>query len=305
VKIYMRPYIGPTNGPRMLELRRLCTTAENKNDFPTLSDLRKRLTSGVLEKMSSIALWEDAAGKVVACAILAFRSCILYFYVHPRVQGEGIETQILAWGAEQVESWSRAYDEYLFLRSSCSASDTQRIALLEQHGFVPQQTQAIRMACSLHELIPLFQLPPGFTLRHSPTRHEIEAYVEMYRETCDTVQMTVERRLADMYRPEYVPDLDLFVVEPGGNLVSFCFCLAQPKNQDDEQNEGLVAGVGTRPAFRNRGLGRAVLLAGLSGLKDYGVDTAILSLEKTNTSAQHLYTSVGFSIVSTTLWFTK
>jgi ribosomal protein S18 acetylase RimI-like enzyme len=64
--------------------------------------------------------------------------------------------------------------------------------------------------------------------------------------------------------------------------------------------------LGTRRGFRGRGLGRAMLLSGLSQLKQSGVETALLGVDSQNPSgALQLYKSVGFSQRDVSTTFSK
>ena len=60
-------------------------------------------------------------------------------------------------------------------------------------------------------------------------------------------------------------------------------------------DEAELLTIGTDPAARGRGLGRALLLAGLEHLSALGVATAFLEVAVTNTAAIGLYASVGFT----------
>jgi len=78
----------------------------------------------------------------------------------------------------------------------------------------------------------------------------------------------------------------------------------EPGHVDSRQSsrcsEGVVNGigesgpVGVRPAYRRRGLARAVLLEGLRRMRKRGMDRACVSTGIPNEPAVRLYESVGF-----------
>jgi mycothiol synthase len=64
--------------------------------------------------------------------------------------------------------------------------------------------------------------------------------------------------------------------------------------------------LGTRRGFRRRGLGRAMLLAGMQRLWETGIDTVKLGVDTQNPNqALNLYESVGFRKLHTRLSYVK
>lgn len=68
---------------------------------------------------------------------------------------------------------------------------------------------------------------------------------------------------------------------------------------------GRIGMIGVDPDYRGMGLGRAVLLAGLSYLKRKGLPIAQLTVDSENEVARALYRSVGFREHYTSLWYEK
>lgn len=63
--------------------------------------------------------------------------------------------------------------------------------------------------------------------------------------------------------------------------------------------------IGVHPRFQRRGLGKAVVTAGLRLLKSSGVVTVGLGTGSNNLPMQCLAESLGFVRVSEKLWFSK
>ena len=63
--------------------------------------------------------------------------------------------------------------------------------------------------------------------------------------------------------------------------------------------------VGTRPAFRRQGLGKAVIAEGLRRLKARGATDAIVYTPHSNGSAVALYESAGFRIAGSEYDYVK
>ena len=68
---------------------------------------------------------------------------------------------------------------------------------------------------------------------------------------------------------------------------------------------GWVAMTGVRPDYRGRGLGRAVVLAGMAYLRDKGVDGVELEVAYENTAARELYQQLGFRKAAESVWYEK
>jgi ribosomal protein S18 acetylase RimI-like enzyme len=91
----------------------------------------------------------------------------------------------------------------------------------------------------------------------------------------------------------YRSDLDIVAAAPDGVFASYCICWFDP-----ESRTGQYEPVGTRPAFRGQGIGRAVVIEGLRRLRELGAHLAIVHTNDTNIAAIRLYESAGFRIVS-------
>src|SRR5258708_26643786 len=63
--IHMRPFAGAADLQRILELKRDCTTPENKYDAPTLSQLRALLAPLPQDPAAERPPWEDEQGRVI------------------------------------------------------------------------------------------------------------------------------------------------------------------------------------------------------------------------------------------------
>ena len=291
-----------TNRQRIIDFRRACTTRENAYDYPTAVDLHELLDTSASQETTRASIWEDEGGSIVAYAILAPRYCNCYFLIAPHVRSQEIETSILNWAEQEM----RKTEGCTTIDTPCRDTDSERIALLEQHGFVRQETQTLYMARSLAESIPLAQFPEGFTLRQATGEQELDAIVALHQAAFGTQNMTIGTRRAIMRNPDYIPELDLLLEAPGGDLAAFCYCtIPREANKLSGHKEGEIAIIGTSPAYQKRGLGRAMLLAGLHRLKDFGVETATLGTSSENDGAHSIYFAAGFRVSYRTLWYAK
>ena len=185
-----------------------------------------------------------------------------------------------------------------------------RIALLESCAFIADR-YFFTMERSLSLPIPESQLPDGFTIRQVRSNEDAEAWVELFNQSFidhwNHHDLTVESYKHWLTDPDYKPELDLVAVAADGTFAAFCHCDISPEdNKRSGRNEGWISTLGTRRGFRRKGLGRAMLLAGMQRLKVAGVDTARLGVDTENPSgAGQLYESVGFRKLYTQIMYVK
>ncbi|MGH2593012.1 MAG: GNAT family N-acetyltransferase [Anaerolineae bacterium] len=297
-----RLYSGEADLHAMIDLLLAVRPAAHLADYPGAGDLREWLE--LPDTRVNTRLWHNARGQLAAFASVDLSRGYMLFEVAPHEFGGEIEAQMIAWSVERMRR-SR-YSECTTLDTSCRDDNAARIALLERHGFVIQAERTLRMVRRLDEPIPAPRLPAGFNVRHVAGEREVEAYVALHRAAFGTQNMTVERRLAIMRAPDYDAELDLIAVAPDGAWAGFCVCqINREENARTRRNEGWTEPVGTHPEFRQRGLARALLLTGLSLLKQRGVDAALLGTSSANVAMQRAAESVGFRPLSTIAWFSK
>ncbi len=302
----MRPYTGVEADLRAMgDLLLACRAAGPIDDYPPLTELRALLDPASSERQVEAALWE-VGGRLVAFAYLEPRA-VLFFYLHPdrlpaddERRREGIVAEILAWASARGRA--RGYEQ---IYSPAREDDAGRIALLRPAGFAPHHWVTVRMTRPLDAPLPEPRYPAGFTVRPVAGEEEVEAHVALHRAAFESTNPTAAHRLTVMRDPEYRPDLDLVAVAPDGTLAGFCLCsIGREENARLGRDEGWVDTLGTRPAYRKLGLGRALLLTGLWRLRASGVAVAVLGTGQGN-PAIALYESVGFRVAYHVLWYRR
>jgi len=69
--------------------------------------------------------------------------------------------------------------------------------------------------------------------------------------------------------------------------------------------KGRIHMLGVAPDYRGKGIGRELMIAGLTRLKNRGLRIAELTVDSENRAARALYQSLGFEIQASTLWYEK
>jgi ribosomal protein S18 acetylase RimI-like enzyme len=257
-----------------------------------------------LDPRRHIRLWHDESGRLVGYAMLGDEQ--LDWQVLPQHQWLGIEDEALAWGEALCADLRRESPERWGGPLVCGArqDDAARLAFLEKNGFRYRGESAeVNMIRSLDGPIPEPAAPEGFEVRAvvGPAEAGARAAAEQDVWQSYTVgDVTGEQYAAFMEMPGYERELDVVAVDGDGVIAAYVNCWLDPVN-----HIGDLGPVGARPAFRRRGLTRAVLLEGLRRMRARGMDRACVSTGVTNAAARPLYESVGFRVVNRYLDYAK
>lgn len=290
----MRPYTGKADKDKALLFRQTCTTAENVGDYPSLTDLRELLNPLRREQHSSIRLWEDDAGNVIAYANVVSTG-YFSFLIHSEWSETVIADEILAYANETARRLRAESGQEVALDIHCRNTDTSKLDLLLRAGFERDAEDVPVLVRTLNDPVPEPELPSGFQVRHVAGEHEAERCVELHRAAFGTRNMTVEIRRSIMQEPDYDPQGDLVIVAPDGMWVAYCICAIHPEETAQSGRRwGYTDPIGVRPAFQGRKLGKAVLLNGLRYLRERGMEAASFTTSSNNAAMLGLGASVGF-----------
>jgi mycothiol synthase len=104
------------------------------------------------------------------------------------------------------------------------------------------------------------------------------------------VKATLERRMAE---PWFDPKGFLLAFDADG-LAGYCWTKVHPATDADPEL-GEIFVIGVDPSRQGSGLGKALVVAGLSSLAERGIRTGMLFVDGDNESALRLYESLGFT----------
>jgi GNAT superfamily N-acetyltransferase len=130
-------------------------------------------------------------------------------------------------------------------------------------------------------------LPDGFYVKSIETIAELVAFHKAV-ETVFKFQDSVEVFRVLQKAPSYVPELDLLLLSPEGDIASFCTLWLDRENSIAEFEP-----VGTVPAFRKRRMGTALLADASNRLRLAGCSTATVFSWSESAAANGLYAGAG------------
>jgi mycothiol synthase len=224
--------------------------------------------------------------------------------VHPAHRGDPLEWPLLDWlearGAERVRAIAAANPGHqpLTLLLVCWDTQTGQIARYERRGFHPVR-YGYRMRRDLREPIPERPLPAGLVLRgYHPELDEQwrQARNESFRDHWGFEPVTPgDWQQFFIQRPTFRPDLS-FAILDDERVVAFSL-----NHHDAAEAErtgyraGWIGSLGTRPAWRKRGLASALLVYSMRSFQAAGLGYAGLGVDAENpTGAVGLYEQMGF-----------
>lgn len=169
--------------------------------------------------------------------------------------------------------------------------DHATVATLGRLGFLPDDLRLSQFQRRVDGRAPIAEAttPSGYRVRHLEGPDEIPARVALHRAAFPTSELTVEQyaRLATL--PGYRYEDDLVIEAMDGALVAFAMAWWDPRARMGEFEP-----VGTHPDHQRRGLGRALIGAGLCRYRDLGARLVQVYAMADNPPAEALYQDGGF-----------
>ena len=267
-------------------LIRARTRLGHSSGYFHVGDLLWRLFSnGWFQPKRDIRLWFDTAENLVGFGWYYSRFQAIDVQVFPH--NIALTQEILAWGESCLLAKTNGNGRKQ-ITTSALETDSERIALLTDMGYEQQETCYAHYLRPLPDALPNPQLPTGFTIRDF-SDEEVAAKVAVYRAAFASSEMTEAIYEGVRQAPGYIPELDLVVVAPDGRFASFCICWLDPVNRIGEFQP-----VGTHPDFRQQGLAKAVMTAGMQRMKAFGAEQALVITTNDYPVARSLYESLDF-----------
>ena len=291
--------------------------ADNADHNQSVQDLTKQYADSWFNPLTDARVIRNARGELVAFARVlvnpkptyenvAFLECD----IAPEARGQDLDEDLLEWMQANArhrlaQTAALAADETVrtVMRAPVPAAQTQTIALYNAHGF--EQVRAFyKMQRDLREPIPDAPLPEGFALRVYDADIDeklFRAFNESFGDHWGFHPLTraewEQRIIGDSALRR---DLS-FVVMTDENVAAFCLnCERAVENERLGIRRGWTTKLGTRRAWRKRGLATFLLAESMRQFRAQGFDYAGLGVDATNlTGALALYEGLGYRAYKT------
>lgn len=175
-------------------------------------------------------------------------------------------------------------------------SDRGLEAILTRHGFTPTEAREYLAVRDLTGRLPAVTLPAGYrlsTLVHDDDPGKVNRVLwRGFDHEGPPPDAEIAGRVRAQQTPHFRKDLNIVVVDDGGEFVAYAGIWLEPVNR-----VAYVEPVATDPDHRRRGLGSAAVLEGLRRVRAEGATEAWVG------SDLPCYTALGFTVTcSKTLW---
>jgi mycothiol synthase len=188
------------------------------------------------------------------------------------------------------------------LQARCGMDDTASRATFAAAGLAYARDLVTMLRPSLDE-IETPDLPDGIALRGYHPGTDDAAWVDAFNAAFaghwgGFMGMSAARWAHERAEAAFDPEISLVTCD-GDQLAGFCHCRIDAEvNALRGRRVGMIRYVGVVPAWRRKGLGAALTLAGLRTLRDAGMESVVLGVDAENvTGARRLYERFGFEVV--------
>ena len=223
--------------------------------------------------------------------------------VHPEWRRCGLGTALLA----RIEHRARAEGgRYLDIMAAKQHHAGRQF--LSARGFSIVH-YAWQMALLEIDAAPVPGWPAGYSTRtfvpgqdeHTSTKLENECFQDEW----EYVPVKLGEIEGFVRSPSFRADGVIYAVHQG-QVVAECWnWIDDERIAQTGEKRGDIWCLCVHPQHRRRGLGRALLLAGVQWLRQQGMTSAYLTVDGANERAKHLYQSVGFVTQRTNIWYRK
>lgn len=205
-----------------------------------------------------------------------------------------LEGDIIAWAQQRAREIGQQRGEPISLTATARQSDTARRDLLTGAGFEMYATAGnVYWERPLGAIgRPPMPVPAGFSVGPLNLETRADEYDRLY----GFAQVDARHRRALARDPEYA---FLVATDPDGALAAYCeVSVCRREWLPRAPRIGWIDYIGVHEEYQRRGLGSAMLAAGLAQLVRWGAERAMLITTPTNAPANALYEAAGFACAS-------
>ncbi len=308
--------------PAVHQMMERVAAVDNTGFVDTLEDMTNQLNDPWCDPEKDYLLALTSSGQVAGTGRVYInpnprreRNAFLGGDIHPDHRGRSLGNLILTWMEAHARQRLLEYPPNLprSLRTSCHDYLSDRIALYERHGFSPIRNM-YRMRRDLSQPIPEEYLPAGMTLcnyRPDLDRELLDAVNESFSDHWSFEPNSYEDwQMFLIHSTAFRPALSYLALDSEGNTIQVAgFSLNFIREEDNRRQgitEGIITELGTRRAWRKRGIASALVCASMRAFKKAGLDYAALGVDTENTTgALQLYERLGFKPIKRSIIFAK
>lgn len=224
------------------------------------------------------------------------------FVVHPDARAGDVPRRLLAEVFDRVRGLdgTGAFADAGVVEIEAQPHQEHRVALLEEAGFRPQR-RFHELRRDLTATIARPEPPTGTRIARWDTRWSEPArlaHVEAFADHWGSTPPDRERWQHDFLHGKFRPDLSFVAVTEDGEVAGYL--LAHVFEQDWKvrgYRDAWIGTLGTRRAWRGRGVASALMLRSMHRMRDVGMEYAAIAVDsQSQTGADRLYAQHGFEL---------
>ena len=244
----------------------------------------------------------DIIGYIDVRAELDIGRAVLSFLAHPEHRGEVVVMKLI----ERAVIRARELKARRVHVNVLEGAESVR-RLLAKIGFrFIRRFLELRLDLSNGDVPNINRISPRF--RHLKRGEEdklVQIQNRSFAGTWGFNPNTLEEIVHRIRLPGCSPE-DTILACDGEDVIGYCWTrIYAGKYKRPRGNGGRIYMLGVNPDYRGKGIGKGVLLAGLSYLKSNGVGIIELTVDSKNKAACTLYRSAGFRIETMSLWYER
>ena len=218
--------------------------------------------------------------------------------VAERLRGDAaLLDALIAWCEGRIREAASSYVGPLQIRTGCYDDEAWCAAALERHGYNLARYYA-RMDHNEPAAVAPAAPVSGATVRLFERERETPALMDAFNRGFEGHFEFHPMALAQFeffFKSHWFQADKTFVAEAGGEIVAACLNRLEPQPQADGYGWGIVQQLAVVPAWRGKGLGRALLRRSVRALRDAGAERVYLWVDYANPfGAKQLYYGEGF-----------
>jgi mycothiol synthase len=226
---------------------------------------------------------------------------VMHGIVHPDWRRQSVGTALMKRAEQRARKLKGA--KPLFLDMPIRGPVTGAAELAQSLGFRPVRC-FFYMEC--HDMQSLAEpvIPSGILLRNYVVGQDEAAFVAAYNDGFSDhwgqAPHTLEQEMHRLTAPGFRVADNLLAVDQDGQIAGLCLLdFHEAEGGMPHNTPPLIDDLAVQHAYRRRGIGRALLLAGMHRIRDEGFSAAALAVDSENPNqALKLYESVGFVVKS-------
>ncbi len=293
----LTPYQHPADLPRVLAFLGECNRDSDFRFSVHPGNFAHHLSNGRkgADPTGTIFLYEPAGVLTAIVTLFAFAPCSYDINIRPDAVTPQLYRELIAFCEAQARAhipagadpYDQAYEVFVDCQDYNALLREVQMALGYTHQPQPYMRVTLR---SLLDPLPEAALPPGLTMRGT-TEADVEQLCAVHNSAFGS-KWTPEFYLKVMRTPGFDPARELVAIAPDGRFAAFVIIWPDPVSKC-----GLFEPVGVHEDFRQRGIGKALLVEGMRRMLDAGMTRAMVEHEVANPASTALYAAAGFRVI--------